>query len=214
MVGKRVEARSHVGRAATSATRDPLAALDQLDATSRGAQLSFQKALTAAPAPAGQVEKAIAELDRIQTDEPGGEAVGSGEEPAAKEPPKAAAVKEAKEPAKEPAKEAARPREAVAAKEPSKEAAKAKEPAKDASKGDKSRYTLQLSSFQDRSEAEAFMGTLTGAGYKPYLVQSEVEGKGTYYRVRVGGYPSYDDAMAAKADFENKVQRIAYVTKL
>jgi len=39
MVGKRVEARAHVDHAGTSAARDPLAALDALDASSRGAAL-------------------------------------------------------------------------------------------------------------------------------------------------------------------------------
>src|SRR5262245_30674041 len=64
MVGKRVEARGHVGRPATSAARDPLAALDQLDG--RGAQLSFQRSLAGGAPPAGQVERAIAELERAR----------------------------------------------------------------------------------------------------------------------------------------------------
>ena len=212
MVGKRVEARSHVGHAATSASRDPLAALDQLDATSRGAQLSFQKALAGTPAPAGQVDKAIAELDRVRADEPA---------PASEElaPPAEAPRKEEPRPEKEAKKPAAPPKEV--AKAPVKDVAPAKDPAKaraaapasrpDAGKG---RYTLQLSSFQDRAEAEAFLGTLAAAGYRAYLSETQVEGKGTFFRVRFGGYGTYEEAVAAKADFESKIQRIAYVTKL
>src|SRR5262245_23580346 len=57
MVGKRVEARAHVDRAGTSAARDPLAALDALDATSRTAE---------APRSAGPMEHAVTELDGAQ----------------------------------------------------------------------------------------------------------------------------------------------------
>ncbi len=86
----------------------------------------------------------------------------------------------------------------------------------DAKKGDKkkSKYTLQLSAFQERGEAETFLSELRAAGYAPFVVPAEVEGKGTFYRVRLGNYPSYDDAVAAKADFERRINRIAYVTKL
>lgn len=78
----------------------------------------------------------------------------------------------------------------------------------------KSKYTLQLSAFQERGEAETFLSELRAAGYAPFVVPAEVEGKGTFYRVRLGNYPSYEDAVAAKADFERKINRIAYVTKL
>ncbi len=47
-----------------------------------------------------------------------------------------------------------------------------------------------------------------------YLVEAEVDGKGTFYRVRLGSYGSYDDAIDAKTDFEAKVKKVAYVTKL
>lgn len=76
------------------------------------------------------------------------------------------------------------------------------------------RFTLQLSSFQERSEAEAFVTKLTGAGYKPYVVESAVEGRGIFFRVRLGEYSSRDDALAAKTEFERRQHIIAYVTKL
>ena len=78
----------------------------------------------------------------------------------------------------------------------------------------KPKYTLQLSSFQERGEAETFLSELRAAGYTASVVPAEIEGKGTFYRVRLGTYPSFDDAVKAKADFERKVNRIAYVTKL
>lgn len=77
----------------------------------------------------------------------------------------------------------------------------------------KSRYTLQLSAFQERGEAETFLAELRTAGYSPYVTPAEVDGK-AFYRVRLGTYPSYDEAVKGKAEFERKIGRIAYVTKL
>jgi septal ring-binding cell division protein DamX len=75
----------------------------------------------------------------------------------------------------------------------------------------KGRYSLQLSSFQDKSEAEAFAQKFDGE--RPYMVVSEIPGKGTWYRVRVGDYASAKDAVAAKQSFEKKHSVIAYVAQ-
>ena len=83
--------------------------------------------------------------------------------------------------------------------------------AKDAGKG---RFTLQLSSFQSRGEADAFVAELKKSGYAPTVAEANVEGKGTWFRVRLGGYASQTEAMAAKAEFEAKQKIIAYVTRV
>jgi DedD protein len=75
----------------------------------------------------------------------------------------------------------------------------------------KGRFALQLSSFQDKSEAEAFAQKFEGE--RPYLVVSEIPGKGTWYRVRVGDFASSKDAVAGKASFEKKHNVIAYVAQ-
>jgi septal ring-binding cell division protein DamX len=75
----------------------------------------------------------------------------------------------------------------------------------------KGRFALQLSSFQDKSEAEAFAQKFDSE--RPYMVVSEIEGKGTWYRVRVGDYASAKDATAAKQSFEKKHNVIAYVAQ-
>src|SRR5262249_11191804 len=81
-------------------------------------------------------------------------------------------------------------------------------------KADKKRFTLQISSFQDKSEADALVAKLTSAGYKPYVILSDVEGKGTFFRVRIGEYKSKGDATSAKETFEKKQKLIAYVMKM
>jgi DedD protein len=75
----------------------------------------------------------------------------------------------------------------------------------------KGHFTLQLSSFQDKAEAEAFAQKY--ASEKPYLVVSDIPGKGTWYRVRVGDYATSKDAIAAKESFEKKHNVIAYVAQ-
>ena len=187
LVGKRVEARAHVDRVATTAARDPLAALDRLAAGPR--ELSFRQALTGGAAPALEVDRTIAEMERARS-------LGDAPAPA---PAPAPAAPEAAKP--EPA--AAKPDPAVAKPEP---AVAKPEPAK------AGKWTLQLSAFQDRMEAETFLADIKGQGYDAFIVEAQIPDKGMFYRVRVGRYGTYEDAVAAKTAFERKVKKIAYVS--
>jgi cell division septation protein DedD len=78
----------------------------------------------------------------------------------------------------------------------------------------KVRFTLQLSSFQDRSEAEAFLGATKAAGFQPYLTEADVSGKGTFYRVRLGSYRSLEAANDAKAEYDKSARKPAQVMRL
>jgi septal ring-binding cell division protein DamX len=78
----------------------------------------------------------------------------------------------------------------------------------------RARFTLQLSSFQSKSEAEAFLTAMKSAGYQPYLTEANVSGKGTFYRVRLGSYRSPEAANDAKADYEKAMKKTAQVTRL
>ena len=82
--------------------------------------------------------------------------------------------------------------------------------ATDSAKG-RLHFTLQLSSFQDRGEAEAFAAKF--GSEKTYLVVSDLPGKGTWYRVRVGDFATAKDAIAGKLAFEKKHGVIAYVAQ-
>lgn len=77
----------------------------------------------------------------------------------------------------------------------------------------KSKYALQLSSFQARNEAEAYLSQVKANGFGAYITEAEVDGK-TYYRVRIGNYRSLDAANAAKADVEKAMKKSASVMKL
>jgi DedD protein len=201
MVGRRVEARTGPDRAAAGApASDPLAALDQLAVsgesdTATDAQLpsALRDGQAAPPAPVDVT------LAQAPVAEPPAEAPPRARpEPPKAEAPKAEVLK-AEAPKVEPKPEAPKP-----------EPAKLEAPKPES----KSRFTLQLSSFQSRAEADAFMADLKKAGYAPSVSEANVEGKGIWFRVRVGAYGSYEEAMAAKADFESKQRIIAYVTRV
>ena len=76
------------------------------------------------------------------------------------------------------------------------------------------RFTLQLSSFQDKSEAEAFLTSIKSAGFQPYLTEADVGGKGTFYRVRLGSFRSLEAANDAKVEFEKSAKKTAQVMRL
>lgn len=204
MVGKRVEARAHVDEsAATSASLDPLAALDKL-AGDTDESLRFRGALSGdSTEPLGQVDDTLEVTAAVRAAadaqiEMAEQLTKDVEQLARSEAKKAAEEERARKEA-----------EKKAAEEAEKAAAKAAE-----EKKKRTRFTLQLSSFKDRAEADAFFEKMKSAGYSPYIVEADVENKGTWYRVRLGGYTSYDDAVAAKEKFEAKQKIIAYVTRI
>jgi hypothetical protein len=73
----------------------------------------------------------------------------------------------------------------------------------------KPRFMLQVGSFPDRAEAEAFASTFSTE--KPIVVVSEIPGKGTWYRVRLGSFQAFKEAVDAKMVFEKRYSKIALV---
>lgn len=59
-------------------------------------------------------------------------------------------------------------------------------------------YTIQVSSFQTSDEANAYAASLKRKGYTPYVVSTQIAGKGTWYRVRLGAFATSESANAAK----------------
>jgi cell division protein FtsN len=195
MVGRRVEARGHLDHARTSAASDPLAALDRLDGRERGARETTASDATALAFPTalrGEQIKAPVD-DKIA--ELGAQRAAAPPEPPA---PLVAPVAPAKP---------------AADKKPDKKPAADKADKKPEKKPEKARYTLQLSSFHDKAEAEAYLETIRTAGFSPYLAEGEVDGK-QFYRVRLGSYRTLDAANDGKAAFEKQASKTAYVTKL
>jgi len=229
IVGKRLESR---GRAVSPEIEDPLALLDKVATSPRPAQsgVTFPQALFG-PASKASTDK-HAQKNAIATnaeDESASHKTlalakpseGSALAPAATPP----TAENKPAPAKPAAKADSKTAAAVVAEKSSEPVPSKAKPAdvKEskpaviptvAAAGDsksKGRYSLQLSSFQDKSEAETFAQKFEGE--RPYMVVSEIPGKGTWYRVRVGDYASAKDALAAKLSFEKKHSVIAYVAQ-
>src|SRR5690349_3430438 len=55
-------------------------------------------------------------------------------------------------------------------------------------------FALQIISLTDEAEARSSIAELKQKGIEAYLVKSEVPGKGTRYRVRVGKFPNQQEA--------------------
>ena len=210
MVGRRLEARGHVDKVAgTSAARDPLAALDRMGSDGT---MTFPSALSGSGGPTAAVDREIAAMRARKKELAAEAAKPTAVKPEAVKPdavkpdavkPEAAKPEAAKPTAVKP--DAVKP-DAVKPEAPKPEAPRSVDAAK-------AKFTLQLSAFQDQAEAEAFLSTVKSAGYGAYVTAAEVDGK-QFYRVRLGNYATYDDAVAAKAEFEKKVPKIAYVTRL
>lgn len=210
IVGKRLESR---GRADAPAVTDPLALLDKVaaaPAVSAEQELTFPKALLGGKSAA----VAAPRLTVVQAPVPTPKPAIAAPAPAPAKPVVAAPAKPVvAAPTPAPAKPvvAAAPGAAKPATQPIKVASTqpVAVPAPAAPAAGKGKYTLQLSSFQDRAEAESYAKRFASSG--AYIVTSEVPEKGTWYRVRVGAYASSQDALNAKSAFEKKTNIIAYI---
>jgi DedD protein len=203
IVGKRLESR---GRAMAPEIEDPLTLLDRVAASSAPAPAAVEaapaavRARRAAPPPAESkapvrpAEKVVPRplakaADNKPADKAGSEVADPVPPPVKPRPPSPVA------------------REAVAVPAPAAEVPPAVPPSSPSSS--KPRFMLQVGSFPMRAEADAFAGTF--AGQNAVVVPWEVPGKGLWYRVRVGNYQSFKEAIDAKIVFEKKHNKIALV---
>ncbi len=54
--------------------------------------------------------------------------------------------------------------------------------------------TIQVGSYPDKGEADSRVDRLKAGGVDARVVRADIPGKGTYYRVQVGGFPSREQA--------------------
>ncbi|HZU84329.1 MAG TPA: SPOR domain-containing protein [Polyangiaceae bacterium] len=72
-------------------------------------------------------------------------------------------------------------------------------------------YQLQVSSFHTQSEAQAFADQLRARGHKAYVVEANVPGRGTWYRVRIGPFATQRAAAEYRAGFEDREHVVPFV---
>jgi DedD protein len=186
MVGKRIESR---GQADAPVLQDPLAALDRAHQPPPGVaapdpQLTFPSTLGLGGAPKPKASgHSLSLLPKVLPKAPAVVKVAPAPKPIALAKPI---------PAPKPI-AVAKPAPAVA---PPVDPAKAK-----------GKYTLQLTTFTTSADAESFVQKYPGA----FVIAADVPGKGMVYRVRLGNYGSYKDAVAAKDSFEKQHSMIALI---
>jgi cell division protein FtsN len=64
-------------------------------------------------------------------------------------------------------------------------------------------FTIQVSAFKTAPEAQSYVKLLSAKGFTAHIKPASVEGKGTWYRVRVGSFTS----SAAAETYKDKLAR-------
>ncbi|HEY4011761.1 MAG TPA: SPOR domain-containing protein [Polyangiaceae bacterium] len=72
-------------------------------------------------------------------------------------------------------------------------------------------YQLQVSSFPTQAEAQSFADQLRARGHKAYVVQANVAGRGTWYRVRIGPFATQRAAADYRGDFEDREHVVPFI---
>lgn len=72
-------------------------------------------------------------------------------------------------------------------------------------------YQLQVSSFRTQAEADQFSSQLRARGHKAYVTEARVPGRGTWFRVRVGPFPSQHAAAAYRTGFEGREHVVPFI---
>ena len=93
----------------------------------------------------------------------------------------------------------AKPAKKESTKKKTKQTTVAKKPSVTSGKG----YTLQVAAFKNEKDANNLVKKLKGKGYDAYRTLTKIEGKGIWFRVRVGKYRSRTEARAT----ENKLKK-------
>jgi cell division septation protein DedD len=68
-----------------------------------------------------------------------------------------------------------------------------------------------VSSFRTQAEGEAFAEQLRARGHKAYVLEARVPGRGTWYRVRIGPFPTQHAATQYRASFESREHVVPFV---
>ncbi|MBN1653683.1 MAG: SPOR domain-containing protein [Deltaproteobacteria bacterium] len=79
--------------------------------------------------------------------------------------------------------------------------------------GREGEYTLQVISYESPEPARAFAEGLRARGHQAYVVSADVPGRGRYYRVRIGPFPSKWKANIYQRQFEETERMSTYVVQ-
>lgn len=72
-------------------------------------------------------------------------------------------------------------------------------------------FQLQVSSFNDATEAEAFAAALRRRGHRAYVEPAYVKGRGLWHRVRIGPFKYKRSADTYRQEFEAKERLVTFI---
>jgi hypothetical protein len=72
-------------------------------------------------------------------------------------------------------------------------------------------YQLQVSSFKEKGEADAFAKVLRRRGHRAYVESAHVSGRGLWHRVRIGPFKYRRSAEIYRQDFEAKERVVGFI---
>jgi cell division septation protein DedD len=76
------------------------------------------------------------------------------------------------------------------------------------------RYTLNIASFRNESNADQLLKELEDKGYEAFVEKANIPGKGTWYRVAVGRFSSRGEALAFARGLKEKGVNYSFVRKI
>jgi cell division septation protein DedD len=79
--------------------------------------------------------------------------------------------------------------------------------------GEEGEFTLQVISYDTAAAAQAFASGLRSKGHEAFVVAGEVDGRGRYYRVRIGPFKTKPQAEAYRHTFEEQERMNTIVVK-
>ena len=79
---------------------------------------------------------------------------------------------------------------------------------------DEGKYTIQISSFLERDQAQNLVRWLRERKYPAFLTTSEIPGKGTWHRVRVGRFTTKEAAARYQKELENQIHLRGFVAQV
>lgn len=87
------------------------------------------------------------------------------------------------------------------------------DPAAMAPRGEEGEFSLHVMSYEDETEANAFVDALRGRGHSAFVAAADVPERGRYYRVRIGPFDSRWRAELYRKKFERAEQLSTIVVK-
>ncbi len=74
-------------------------------------------------------------------------------------------------------------------------------------------YQLQVSSFRTQAEADQFAAQLRARGHKAYVLEAHVPNRGTWYRVRIGPFPSQHTAASYRVGLQGREHLVPFIVQ-